>query len=303
MKRSLLLIATVGILSACNTQSKSEKTAEATADTVSMDTSMTTRMPKISKIWASDTLVQTPESVFFNEADSVLYVSCIGGVPPTAKDGDGYISKLSPEDGSIIDLKWITGLNAPKGMGVSDGKLYVTDIDVIVEIDIAEGKILKKHKVEGAAFLNDIDVSDAGDVYISDMNTQKILLLKDGVVSTFIESVEFNGPNGISLKGDKLMLSTSGSGNFYEIDRGDKSYKVVTDSIFGGDGVEQSDDDYLVSSWNGELYFVTADGEKSKLLDTKGIANTADIEFVAATNTIFVPTFFGNQVVAYKLEK
>ena len=297
MNKSLLIITAATLLWACDSSSKSENSSEEKADTVAA------KLPDISKIWASDTLVQTPESVLFNAQDSILYVSCIGGVPPTAKDGDGFISKLSPTDGSIVELKWVTGLNAPKGMGLLDGKLYVTDIDVIAEIDIATGKILNKFPVEGAKFLNDIDVSDEGEIYFSDMGTQKIHILKDGVVSTFVESEEFDGPNGISIKGDKLMLSTSGSGNFFEIDRGDAGYKIVTDSIFGGDGVEQSDDDYLVSSWNGELYLVTADGEKSKLLDTKGIANTADIEFVAETNTIFVPTFFGNQVVAYKLEK
>lgn len=296
MKKIFLIITAASLVWACNTKPQSNNTKE-------IEDSVTISLPSISKIWASDTLVQTPESVIYNTADSILYVSCIAGVPPTAKDGDGYISKLSVEDGSIIKLKWVTGLNAPKGMGILDGKLYVTDIDVIVEIEIASGTILNKFPVEGATFLNDIDVSDEGDVYISDMGTQTILLLKDGLVSKFVASAEFNGPNGISIKGNKLMLSTFGSGNFFEIDRGDASYRVVTDSIFGGDGVEQSGDDFLVSSWNGELYLVKTDGTKSKLLDTKGGANTADIEFISETNTIFVPTFFGNQVVAYKLSK
>ena len=79
--------------------------------------------------------------------------------------------------------------------------------------------------------------------------------------------------------------------------------EMVVDSIPGGDGVELVDDkDFLVSNWNGEVYYVTSDWTKTKLLDTKDAgANAADIEFHQDTKTVFVPTFFGNQVVAYKL--
>ena len=48
------------------------------------------------------------------------------------KDKNEFISKVSPSNGSIIDLNWVTGLNAPKGIAISnDGsKLYVSDITV-----------------------------------------------------------------------------------------------------------------------------------------------------------------------------
>jgi hypothetical protein len=293
MKKTLSIIAITSFIWACNPSTKTTETTDQVVETV----------PTITKLWSSDTTVLTPESVLFYAQDSVLFVSCIAGVPPSAKDGDGFISKLSPKDGSIIELKWATGLSAPKGMGIYQSKLYVTDIDQIVEIDIASGQITNSYAVEGATFLNDIDVSEEGDIYFTDMGTNTIHLLKGGEISTVLTNAEFNGPNGLSVKGDQLLMSTSGSGNFYQISRADLSYKVVTDSIFGGDGVEQSGDDFIVSSWNGEIYLVKSDGQKLMLLDTKGIANTADIEFDASTNTIFVPTFFGNKVEAYKLTK
>ncbi|MFY0598817.1 MAG: ATP-binding protein [Cyclobacteriaceae bacterium] len=259
--------------------------------------------PSVTQIWASDTTILTPESVVYNSEEKVLYVSCINGVPPTAKDGDGFIAKISASDGSTIDLDWVTGLNAPKGMGLLDGKLYATDIDEIVEIDITTGEITNKYAVTDATFLNDIDISADGGVYASDMKSNKIHLLKDGAISTVVESSDFGGANGLLHLGDKLMLSTSGSGNFFEINTNDWTYKIVTDSIFGGDGVEKSGDDYLVSSWSGELYYVSATGEKTKMIDTKGVSNKADFDFDDASNTIYMPTFFGNQVIAYKLNK
>jgi hypothetical protein len=54
--------------------------------------------------------------VYHDTSADVLYVSCINGVPADKKDEDGFIAKVGM-DGKIINLKWATGLSAPKGMG------------------------------------------------------------------------------------------------------------------------------------------------------------------------------------------
>lgn len=293
-KLNLTLILVIILIGSCQPKKTEESASEEVIEVTS---------PSLSKVWESDTTLMTAESLIYNADDSILYVSCIGGVPPDAKDGDGFIAKISPADGSIIDLNWVTGLNGPKGLGIAEGKLYVTDIDEVVEIDISSGEILNSYPVDSANFLNDIDISSEGEVYITDSGTDKVHLLKDGEITTILNQSEFGRPNGLLHLGDKMMMSTSGSGNFYQINTSDWTYSIVTDSIFGGDGVELAGEDYLVSSWMGEVYYVTAEGEKTKMLDTKGAANSADIEFVAETSTVFVPTFFGNQVVAYKLSK
>lgn len=257
----------------------------------------------LTKLWESDTTLITPESVLFNQSDGLLYVTCIGGVPPNKKDGDGYIAKISAKDGSIIESQWVTSLNAPKGMGISGDFLFVADIDEIIKIDLVTGEILAKYPVEGADFLNDIDVSPSGEVFISDSGTDKVHLISGDSVITILENEEFDRPNGLLHLGDTMMMATSGSGNFYTINTQDWTYSVLTDSIFGGDGVRKVGDDFLVSSWNGEIYYVTSSGKKKLLIDTKGIFNTADFEFLPESNTVLVPTFFGNQVIAYKLDQ
>ncbi|MGD9295376.1 MAG: hypothetical protein PVI41_10880, partial [Roseobacter sp.] len=89
-------------------------------------------------VWTLEGL-EAPESAYFDEARNVLYVSNING-EPLAKDGNGYISRIGP-DGQMQEAKWITGLDAPKGL-VSDGAtLYVSDIDRLVAIDIEKGRI------------------------------------------------------------------------------------------------------------------------------------------------------------------
>ena len=52
-------------------------------------------------VWTLDGL-ETPESVLFDEERDVLYVSNVGG-EPTVKDGNGYISRVSP-DGKMQEL-------------------------------------------------------------------------------------------------------------------------------------------------------------------------------------------------------
>jgi hypothetical protein len=62
--------------------------------------------------------------------------------------------------------------------------------------------------------------------------------------------------------------------------------------------------EYIVSSWGGEVYFVDASGKSKKLLDTKEQKlNSADIDYDPKTTTLFVPTFFGNSVMAYDFKK
>lgn len=258
---------------------------------------------KLTKKWETDTTLTTPESVYHDVTNGVLYVACIGAVPPDAKDGDGFLAKVGL-DGAVTELKWVAGLNAPKGMGMVGDKLYVSDIDKVVEIDAKSGKVSNTYAVDGAQFLNDITVDDAGNVYISDSNTNKIFVLANGTVAQWAEGENLGGPNGLLAEGDRLMLASFGAGKFSTVSLADKDVKMVVDSIPGGDGIVKFEEDYFVSNWNGEVYYVTSDGEKTKVLDTKDQgANAADIEIVPNQDLLLVPTFFGNQVVAYEIEK
>ncbi len=295
--KSTLLILVLGSIMvwSCQTKQTTESTQEATTPEI-------VSKPTLEKKWESDSTMITSESVLYSAEEGILYVSNIGGVPPTAKDGDGFISKMSLE-GEILEEKWITGLDAPKGMGISNGNLYVANITELVEISIAESKITNRWPIEDAQFLNDISIDSEGNIYISDSNTNKIHMASEGTVSTWLSDSTLGGPNGLFHQGSKLMLATFGSGEFKEISTADKSIKTIATEIPGGDGVEAVGDDYLVSNWNGEIYYVTSTGEKTLLLDTKDDANSADIEYIAEKNLVLVPTFFDNKVVAYELKK
>ncbi len=146
---------------------------------------------KLNKLWETPNDLKNPESVAYAPKQNILFVSNVNG-KPDQKDQNGFISKVSPSNGSIIELNWVTGLDAPKGIAISnDGsKLYVSDITDLVEIDIASGKIIKRFNAPESSFLNDVVSDNQGNIYVSDTGTNTIYKLDTNRGnSTFFTSV------------------------------------------------------------------------------------------------------------------
>ncbi len=284
-----LLVVSTGLMIACGPQKTEEVTEE-------MAVVEDVKTPLLTKLWETPETLITCESVLLDASSGTLYVSNIEG-DPTGKDGKGSISILNT-DGTIANQNWVTGLNAPKGMGISNGKLYVTDIDELVEIDIASAKVTNKYKVEGAKFLNDTDTHD-GKVYFTDMNTGKVHLLENGKVSTISEGNE--SINGIAVAEDGTIYGLDASG--LKKWNADGTTTLINSNVTGGDGlVILGDGNFIASRWQGEIWFVSNDGE-TLMLDTKDAeSNTADIGYNAQEQIVYVPTFMKNKVVAYQLE-
>lgn len=269
---------------------KTEEIVEPLAEVDDINTPSLTMMNE-----SPETLI-TNESVLYDKATGTIYVANIEG-NPTDKDGKGSISIID-KTGAILTQEWVTGLNAPKGMGITGGKLYVTDIDQLVEIDIASASVSATYPVEGAEFLNDVDTHD-GKVYFTDMNKGKVHLLADGVVSTISEGHE--SINGIAVSEGGVIYGLDASGLIVWTEDG--STEVINSHVTGGDGlVILGDGNFIASRWAGEIWFVSGDGQ-TLLLDTKAQeSNTADIGYIPSENLLLVPTFFKNKVVTYQLE-
>jgi DNA-binding beta-propeller fold protein YncE len=255
--------------------------------------------------WTINQDIKTPESIYYDADSDKVFVSSIDG-EGTDKDGKGHISTLS-KDGKVLNSMWVSGLNAPKGMRAANGKLWVSDIDEIVEIDIATAKVLNKYKVEGAKFLNDIAI-DGSDVYVSDTLTSKIHLLKDAQVSTFVEGDEYESPNGLLIIGRDMYVAAWGlttdwntkvDGRLYKINLDSKEVTYIIDKPLGHlDGLEQDkNSNFIVSDWSaGVVYKITPKGEISTIF--KGKEGLADIGWIAALEMILIPYMKDNQVFA-----
>ncbi len=254
---------------------------------------------KMVEVWRTGPTMKTPESVLYDAATNVIFVANING-NPIDKDGNGFISQLNP-DGSIKTLEWVTELNAPKGMAVFNGKLYVSDIDNLVEIDIAGGTIANRYPVEGAKFLNDVAACHNGMIFVSDSETNKIHVLQNGKISLWLESSDIQGINGLYTEMGKLYI---GSQKIQVADIKTKEVSDIQDGCGGIDGLDKDNDgNFVFSNWPGKIYYLD-NGKITTMWDsTEKKINTADIFFAKELNLLLVPTFFDNQVVAYKIEK
>jgi hypothetical protein len=252
----------------------------------------------VQKLWATDTILKVPESVLVDDKENCLWVSNIDGAS-NSKDGKGSISKLS-KTGAPINLEWITGLNAPKGMAKYKQELYVADLTELVVIDVKKGVIKNKIAIEGSVFLNDVTVNNNGAVFVSDSRTGKVHRYENNQVTIEVENLQ--GPNGLLSIEDQLLILDRGS--LLSVTPGGAISKIMDGMDPSTDGIERvAPNQYLVSCWNGIVYYVVAGAQKVTLFDTRSEKiNSADIGYDAKKKIIYVPTFLKNNVVAYQLQ-
>lgn len=263
----------------------------------SLTLTLSAQVPKFVKKWETPPTLKTPESVLYDAGARVLYVSNIDGMEPWAKDGKGSIAKVGL-DGKVLMAEWVKGLEAPKGLGLYQGKLYVADLDHLVVIDVAKGVIAERIAIDGAQRLNDVSIDRTGVVYITDSGTKKVFVVTKGKAALYLENLQ--GPNGILAHGNDLYVLDAGA--LLKVGK-NKSLMTIVDGMEGHtDGIEHvKGNEFIVSCWLGVIYYV-AGKEKTLLLDTRPQSvHSADIGYDAKNRIVYVPTFFTNTVVAYEL--
>jgi sugar lactone lactonase YvrE len=258
--------------------------------------------------WETKQGISNPESVLYDGTNKVLYVSNINGAGDK-KDGKGHISILS-ETGNVLKEKWIKGLNAPKGMRKQGNILWVTDIDEVVKISIEESKILRKIKVKGATFLNDIAIDSSGEVYVSDTLNSRIYIISNNTPSVFVEGKKYASPNGLLVVKDLLYVaswgltkdwSTKVPGSLYTISLDDKEVKQIVKKPFGNlDGLEiDKQGNFLVSDWvAGKIFKVSNKGKIETIY--KGKKGLADIGLNPKSGFIFAPMMQDSKILGLK---
>ena len=276
-------------------------------------------------VWSSAALAQDPpegvwtlegfsrpESVYYDATSKTLFVSNLVG-SGAEKDGEGWISKVST-DGKLIELKWVQGLNAPKGLRSHDGVLWVSDIDRLVSIDIASGKIRETIEVADAEGLNDVAIAGDGTVYVSDKPGNKIFEVREGKVGVFAEGPQLESPNGLAMHGSQLVVGGWGNepadktsavkpaGRLYALDRTTKERETITRQPVGNlDGIElDGSGGHFVSDWvAGQVYRISAGGQADVVLS--GFKGAADIGVVPEKELLIVPQMLEDRITAYDI--
>jgi hypothetical protein len=248
----------------------------------------------------------SPESVAVVGGD--VFVSNLGvKLEPTAKDGDGFISRLDRE-GNIKTLKWADRLHGPKGLIVVEGVLYVADIDRVLGFRVRDGKQVFSLDMAaaGSAFLNGFARYDNRRLLLSATDIGKVFVI-DLPKRAFSE-MQFDtpprGPNGMKKAGGSLMVVEWGTdskpnGNIkrYRLDgikaTLEKTYDLNPSGYFDG-VVDLGANRWLISNWVrfepvGRLHVLdTRTGKVGIANEKTPIAGPADM-FLDDQNKLWVP--------------
>ncbi|MCC6332699.1 MAG: SMP-30/gluconolactonase/LRE family protein [Myxococcales bacterium] len=260
----------------------------------------------------------TPESVLYDAESDTYLVSNING-SPTDKDNNGYIAELAP-DGKVVAAKLIAGgekgvtLNAPKGLAVVGGVLYVADIDTVRLFDRKTGAAKGEVAVPGASFVNDLSAGPDGKLYVTDSGlTPKfessgtdalyvIELGKKPKLKALLKSKDLPRPNGILATKDTLYVSFFGAAELRAFDlKGKPKGEPTKLPAGGGDGVLLLGEDILVSSWDGKAVFRGKPGGEFTAILSE-LTAPADLGYDSKRSRVLVPRFQDNLVEAFDVK-
>jgi sugar lactone lactonase YvrE len=329
MKTILRCVTLAALGAACQRVDNTPRASEtpAAADTAApaapaapVATPMSPPAPAATKLATVEAFL-TPESVLHDAAQDIYLVSNING-GPTAKDNNGFISRVRP-DGAVENLKFIEGghsgvtLNAPKGLAIRGETLWVADIDVIRAFDAKTGTPRDSVSLAslGAVFLNDIAITPTGALYVTDTGIRfddvgnvlhpgpdRIFRVgPDRQVTVAVRGDTLGRPNGITLDsvGKRFIVVSFGGRSVLAWKPGDKGPSVIAKGPGGFDGVEIAGSRILVSSWADSTVSSYETGQEVKVIT--GVPSPADIGYDGKRKRVLIPVFSGNRVEIWQL--
>lgn len=267
--------------------------------------------PTLDVVWET-TGFSAPESVVFDSRAQRYYVSSMGSWGEGATPGDGFVSVLDA-DGRLDTLRWVEGLENPKGLALANGRLYVGDDDALVEIDPATATIVARHRPDdGPGTFNDVAADADGHIYVFSRRLDTVFRLADGRLAPWrtLDPHQTGRPNGLRVDAGRLLM-----GSWEVPAAGDGAVQPghlsALDLALGGiervpgptghiDGIEPDGAGGLtVTDWTrGELIHVDADGHSRLLLRTdKGMA---DHLYRIDAQLLVVPQLLDDVVRAYR---
>lgn len=227
---------------------------------------------------------------------------------------DGYVSLINP-DGSVHTTKWI-GMNRdgltlhhPFGTDIVNGMLYLADRDTVRWFDMATGEPAGSVTVEGASWMNDLEVADDGTIYAShtgsrdDASTWRIYrITPDGDASVFAEGEPLARPNGVAFDNDgNIVVVNIASPDILTFSPEGELLSTIASLDSVNDGLVILDDGTMIVSsvGNGTIARIPPGGEPA--LVASGIPSAASICYDPTRNHLLVPMNNNNAVALVDL--
>ena len=268
----------------------------------------------------------TPESVV-KGFDGSLFVTLMGG-QKNKGDGDGGIVRI---DGDKV-TPFVTGLDDPKGIVFTGGKLITTDHDTVWAIDrdgtktaLAPPSAFPKPPV----FLNDVAVEPGGgSILVTDMGDLKAMfapdgsfwpldsdeaanlpplgrlyrITLDGKVSVAIDHApEFPNPNGVDVLADgTILIAEFFRGTLLEWKAG--KWRKISADHRSGDGIvnDGRGNLYLTEVRTGRVWHIKAETGERRLLAR--LQSAADLILDEGKRRLIVPDSKAGRLVYIPLD-
>jgi hypothetical protein len=275
-------------------------------------------MPELTQRWATNGFDQ-PESPAHDPARGVIYVSNMtDSTIPVPRHGNGFLSKLAT-DGTMIESKWVTGLDQVKNIAVAGDHLYAADSHALVVIDIESASIVDRYEAPEAMYIDGVAVHPNGDVYVGDLGTNTIWRLRtDGAWAPWLESAALHHPDGLVAERDRLVAVGFGGLGPFRIDPDEPETGYL--SAIGlidrtvtpiGEGTPIGHLDGLAAhpaggylatdSVNGALYCIDEGGRSRLVHDFPPTSGPADIDVIPDLGLVLVAMLWENAVRAFEL--
>lgn len=251
----------------------------------------------------------TPEGVLADRSNGTVYVSNVDTTRAGAWDVDGraFLSRLKP-GGEVDILRFLEStakaqLNAPKGMCMLNGKLYVADINRVLQISLGDAPTAKPIELFHAKRLNDV-ATDGKDIYVSDTAGGRVFKLG----SSKYAHKTIKAPaavNGITFHKGAMFAVSWALHDVYELHPADPDAAPtpfrLARHFTNLDGIEVLDDGtFLVSDYKGgKVCSITPDRKSVETLVRVG--TPADMGLDRERKLLYVPMFEPDKVAVYKL--
>jgi hypothetical protein len=243
--------------------------------------------------WVAEGEFCEPETVLALPDDTLL----VSNVCDFRQRGNGFLSLLDAQ-GRALDWRVLEGLDAPLGMAMAAGRLYLIDNNQVKIFTWPDYALLKTIGLE-TTVANDLAVSETGVIYVTDTARHQVMrVLPDGAQSVLTGQARFKNANGIAVHEGRLYV---GGERLWRVDLDDDSVENFgPDWISDIDGIEFEPDGTLqLTPVAGPLIRFNGKNEV-EVFAGQGISS-ANHGYAANLQLALIPTGFDNTVIAIRV--
>lgn len=275
--------------------------------------------------------IYSAESCSYDPASGLIVVPN-RGLPQNMQTNDAWVSLINP-DGSVHTLRWIgvqrpderkdlstpLVLNEPFGSDIINNILYVADRDggtgkddpsvaVIRKFSMKSGKPIGEFRIEGAGWINDIEIKEDGTIYATETgeffgenpnpDSWKIWKVAPaGEATVFVQGSPLNAPNGIAFDPQgNIVVANYGNTAVLTFSAAGKLLKTENAAQPGSDGLVIMPDGtkYVCSVKQGGVSRIRP-GKSAELI-ANHIPGAASMCYDAKTNQLVIPMNANNSL-------